>query len=65
MFFTQATVWAFIHTAFNVLVVMLLLMMPLQGLAFGTTSYDRFQRYTYADGCVPYRSIFQERGPNH
>jgi hypothetical protein len=53
---TQATVFACIHIFFNALIVSAILLQPLQGLAFGTTNYDKFHLTTYADGCVPYNS---------
>lgn len=57
---TQATVLSAIHIALNALIVSLLLLQPLQGLAFGTTRYDKFHAFTYADGCVPYKSEFRK-----
>jgi hypothetical protein len=57
---TQATAFAGIHIFFNALVLSMILLQPLQGLAFGTTNYDRFHTSTYAEGCVPYGSSYQK-----
>ncbi len=58
---TQATVFAGVHIFFNALIVSVILLQPLQGLAFGTTNYDRFHTAAYADGCIPYSSDHWKR----
>lgn len=57
---TQATVLSAIHIALNAIIVSWLLLQPLQGLAFGTTRYDKFHAFSYADGCVPYSSDYRK-----
>lgn len=58
---TQATAFAGIHIFFNALIVSVILLQALQGLAFGTTNYDRFHTAAYAEGCLPYSSDHWKR----
>ena len=58
---TQATTFAGIHILLNALIVSFILLQPLQGLAFGTTNYDRMHTNTYAAGCVPYGGEYAGR----